>query len=231
MDSRQEARGVVMKRALIHGVFALPIVLYAVARLGAPSDAGTPYLAMLRTGVRAVAVQQEIHFANNDRFAENVQVLIDDGWEGFSPTVAGDGTYQLVTAVDSATATVAIQGRYTGVPEVVCYVVLGEGKVGRLPPPGWRDPASSDIQCTPGAFPEVSVGAGEGALAYLTLGSIWLMGLVSLLLVLAQAVGEVAVRVDGSKAGATRFLRALGPARVWSVLWVLGYIVLATVLA
>ena len=69
-----------------------------------------------------------------------------------------------------------------------------------------------------------------GTLGFLSWLSIVLVGMVSLVLVVAQVVAEVLTRRERTKARATRFLQALGPARVWSVLWVLGYLVLVALL-
>jgi len=216
------------KRLIIHVVFALPLVLLGWASMAPPEDAGTPYLAMLRSGLRQVATEQEVHYANNDRYATTLDELRAEGWEGFAPSTRGEGAYSLETASDSTGF--AVQGSYSGMPDVICYSASGD-EVSALPPPAWWNTTaeSRPEQCTPGAPIEVPGSVEGGALAYLSWISVVFVGLLSLVLVVAQLVAEMMARSERTEAAAKAFLKGMGPARAWSVLWVLGYLLSVTV--
>jgi len=213
------------KRLIINLLFALPLFLFVGAVMNRPEDAGKPYLATLRSGLRTLRTDQEIHFADNDRYAESLDELRSAGWEGFAPVEPDGSAFSVVMAADSGSY--SFQSSYSGMPDVICYSAYGD-EVADLPRPAWWDPSPEARleQCTPGADRVIPGSVDGGTLGFLAWLSIVLVGIVSLVLVVAQIVAEVLTRREKTKAGAKRFLRALGPARVWSVLWVLGYLVL-----
>jgi len=213
------------KRLVINLLFALPLFLFVGAVMNRPEDAGKPYLATLRSGLRTLRTEQEVYFADNDRYAESLDELRAAGWEGFAPLEPDGSTFSFVIAADSASH--ALQSSYSGMPDVICYSAYGD-EVAALPHPAWWDPSPDARleQCTPGADRVVPGPVDGSPLEFLSWLSIVLVGIVSLGLVVAQIAAEVLTRREKTKTGATRFLQALGPARVWSVLWMLAYLVL-----
>ncbi len=188
----------------------------------APADAGTPYLSMLRSGLREVASAQEIHYANHERYAESLERLLETGWEGYTPAVPGNGEYRLETVSESER--VAVQGSYSGAPDVLCYLSHGE-EIAALPRPAWWDPTATSPsgQCTPGAPAETAESAVGGKLAYWAWPSCVLVGLLSVVVVVAGVGAEVLARTQGPDAAA--FVDRLGQARAWSVLWIVGLMI------
>lgn len=145
-----------LRKGLIHLFFVAPLLLLGISVPGIPSDAGLSYRSTLYAGLRDLSVQQELFFADSLRYAVSVDELREVGWRAPAPRREGVGEFHFVTAAADTTG-YAIEGRYSGMPDVLCYAARG-AVVPDLPAPTWWDGVEDRPDCTPGAPQQVPGG-------------------------------------------------------------------------
>ena len=215
-----------LRKGLIHLFFVAPLLLLGISVPGIPSDAGLSYQSTLYAGLRDLSLQQEMFFADSLRYAVSLDEIGEVGWRAPAPGREGIGEFHFVTAASDTTG-YAIEGRYSGMPDVLCYVARGAA-VPDLPAPTWWDGVEDRPDCTPGAPQQVPGGLSEAGLwGPWGWWAVLVVVFVSFGLVLMQLIMVPFSRRDSTKQAVDRFVEQLGPSRVWSVLWAVGFVLYA----